>query len=165
MGHEVGDRVLVEIGRRLMESARREDTIARFGGDEFVVMSIVRGADDAGRIARRLLDHISAPIRLAEIELSVTASVGITLSTPASTTVELIRNADTALHRAKQNGRERVEVFTTAMGRQAHGRLESVVALRRALEQQELSVAYQPVMRNEPDCPPPPCTSRSRRLP
>jgi diguanylate cyclase (GGDEF)-like protein/PAS domain S-box-containing protein len=151
MGHEVGDRVLKEIADRIVVTARRDDTVARFGGDEFVVMSAVRGAKDAEQIARRLLEAISAPIRLSGIELSVTASIGITLSAPTSTTMELIRNADTAMYRAKQNGRERVEVFTIAMGRQASGRLDNVLALRRALDHDELSVAYQPVIRISDD--------------
>jgi diguanylate cyclase (GGDEF)-like protein/PAS domain S-box-containing protein len=147
MGHDVGDRVLTEIARRLVDTARRDDTVARFGGDEFIIMSEVRSPADAGHIARRMLARISAPIQLPELTLSVTASVGVTIAGPSSTTVELVRNADTAMHRAKKNGRERVEIFTTAMGQQASNRLENVLALRRTLDRDELMVAYQPVVR------------------
>jgi diguanylate cyclase (GGDEF)-like protein/PAS domain S-box-containing protein len=147
MGHDVGDEVLIEMGRRLVEAVRTGDTIARFGGDEFVVMCRVRTQCEARQIARRILDRMGDPLHVLDMDLSVTASVGIAIADACSTGIDLVRGADTAMYRAKEKGRGCIEMYTDAMGSQATTRLRSGLALRRALDHDELSVAYQPIVR------------------
>jgi len=151
LGHEIGDKVLVEIGRRLRAGARRSDVVGRFGGDEYVVMCEVQCAHEVEVLAQRLLACIAEPVEVADVHLMVAASIGIALSVPESTATSLVRDADTAMYRAKENGRGRAATFTSSMGRAASTRLRDGLALRRALERDELTVAYQPVVRLDDD--------------
>ena len=147
LGHEIGDRVLVEIGRRLRASARRADVVGRFGGDEFVVLCEVGNAREVDLIAQRLLACIVEPVEVGDVRLMVAASIGIAFSAPDSTTSSLVRDADTAMYRAKANGRNRAATFTRSMGRAASTRLREGLALRHALDHDQLTLAYQPVVR------------------
>jgi diguanylate cyclase (GGDEF)-like protein/PAS domain S-box-containing protein len=149
MGHVVGDRMLVEIGRRLAAAVPPGATVARFGGDEFtVLLHPVRSALDATHMAERLLDSLAMPFSLAPgQEVFATASVGIALGTGARETPEdLLRNADAALSRAKARGKNRYEVFDRAMHAEALDRLQMETDLRRALERGELRLLYQPIV-------------------
>ena len=113
LGHEAGDRLLVEVARRLKERARPGDTVARLGGDEFVVLleDWVAGADDAARLAERVLEGLRAPIELAGREVSVTASVGVALGDPTRVRPQdLVREADDAMYRSKGRGMGLYEV-------------------------------------------------------
>jgi diguanylate cyclase (GGDEF)-like protein/PAS domain S-box-containing protein len=148
MGHRAGDELLTVVAARLREAVRPSDTVARFGGDEFVVVcEQLDGPWDATRIGDRIARAVEQPIMLQDREVVVTASVGIAVASDGSTADALLRDADAAMYRAKQRGRARVEVFDEALRGRAAERLELEAALRRALAAGELAVAYQPVVR------------------
>ncbi len=115
LGHEAGDRVLVEVARRLKENARPGDTVARLGGDEFtVLLEDTQGAEDAARVAERISGKLSPPIRLEGVEVSVSASIGVALGDPARVRPQdLVREADNAMYRSKGRGKGLYEVHGT----------------------------------------------------
>lgn len=147
LGHEAGDQALCALGDRLESVVRPEDTVARFGGDELVVLcENVSGASHAATIADRISRALSSPLILQHRELVVTASVGVAITTDAATTPEhLIADADAAMYRAKERGRGRVELFDTAM-RSRVDRLDNQVRLGQGLDRGEFRVFYQPVI-------------------
>jgi diguanylate cyclase (GGDEF)-like protein len=139
LSHEVGNRLLVEVAGRLRSCLRRTDSAARLGGDEFTVL--VEDVDGAERIFRTLRE----PFVLDGRELLATFSIGIALSeSEADTPEEVLRNADTAMYRAKKGGRARYEIFEASMNERALERLELETDLRRAVERDEIRVYYQP---------------------
>jgi diguanylate cyclase (GGDEF)-like protein len=153
LGHEVGDRLLKAVAKRLRDQLRPEDTIARLGGDEFAVL--IEGfasVSDATAVAERIAQILRDPVPLPEgQEIVVTASIGISLNAPETPSGEdahenrLLRDADTAMYQAKAKGKQRYEVFDTSMYSQALERLKLESDLRRALdEQRDLRVYYQP---------------------
>ncbi len=146
LGHPVGDRLLKEVGERLKECVREDDTVARVGGDEFVLLlPSVRHAEGAARIARKLLDRIEELFQVDGHELSVTTSVGIALFPQHGDDDEaLLRSADAAMYRAKEQGRNGYQFCDAALGRQVLGRLELQKRLGQALERGEIALAYQP---------------------
>jgi diguanylate cyclase (GGDEF)-like protein len=146
LGHEAGDRVLVAVGERLEGCLRPEDTLARFGGDEFVVLvEDVEGPEGAVRIAERLMDVLEGPFDLEGRELFVRASVGIALGTSRTKSAEdLIRHADAAMYRAKEEG-SGYAVFDPALYERAVRRLQLESDLRRAIERDEFVLHYQPI--------------------
>ena len=148
LGHSAGDRLLVAVADRLSGAMRPSDIVARFGGDEFTVLCPnVPTEETAEMIAERLIQATSRPVALVEGEVFVTASVGITLSGSESDTPEtLLRNADAAMYRAKENGRDRSEVFDARAHHHAVDSLRTGNALHRAIERGELRLHYQPVI-------------------
>ena len=147
LGHESGDYVLREVARRLTATVRSEDTVARFGGDQFVVSSPqIHDDQEAIRLAERLLETVGRPMSVRSQDLRVTASIGIAYRRPSDRNVELLmRNADTAMYRAKERGRDRWELFDTGLRRRAMLRLRTESALRRAVDDNQLCVWYQPI--------------------
>ena len=151
LGHAAGDQVLVAVARRLTRACRTSDTVARFGGDEFVlVVDDVSGADPVARVARRVLEAMTAPIVVDGGELYFTASVGVavadaSLPPTSATAADLVRDADTAMFRAKSQGRNQYVVFEPDMRARVAERLATATALRQAVGREELRVAYQPV--------------------
>ena len=151
-GHQVGDELLVALAERLRVSVRAADTAARLGGDEFtILMEDAGGVGAAIRLAERILKALAAPFALGRHDALVTASIGIALSRDGDATrqaplgaLELLRNADAAMYRAKANRRGRFEVFDAGMSQQAIDQLTLASDLRRALERRELRVSYQP---------------------
>ena len=146
LGHEAGDKLLLAVTARLRTVLRPTDTVARFGGDEFVVVceDLDRGEDVIG-LAERLVETMSEPFNLDGNEVFLTVSVGIAIAeSPEHTPQGLLRDADAALYRAKEFGRGRYEVFNEVMRSHAVERLETVSALHRALEREEFRVHYQP---------------------
>jgi diguanylate cyclase (GGDEF)-like protein len=146
-GHEVGDQVLVELGARLLGAARSNDTVGRLGGDEFVVLCdevVDRAA--AVVIATRLVAAITPPIRVGNVELRVTASVGIALSRNRSDPDELIRECDTAMYHAKDSGIGRCEFFDEATRVTGLNRLQLESELRVAVENEDFELHYQPIV-------------------
>jgi diguanylate cyclase (GGDEF)-like protein/PAS domain S-box-containing protein len=149
LGHAAGDEVLVAVATRLRDALRAEDTLARFGGDEFVVLcEDVRSEREAEGLAGRLRSVLtSSPVSVAGEETTLTVSVGIasTFADDAGQTAEsMIRDADAAMYRAKERGRDRQEVFDHATHQRAVSRHETANALRRGMERGELVLHYQP---------------------
>jgi diguanylate cyclase (GGDEF)-like protein len=149
LGHAAGDQLLVDVARRLDSVLRPGDTVARFGGDEFVVLCEDLGSTgEALNVAERLRDALASPFHVRGREIALTASIGIALTSTSShdTPDALLRDADAAMYRAKERGRDRVELFDDHMRSRALARLETESTLRRAIEQNELRVHYQPVI-------------------
>jgi diguanylate cyclase (GGDEF)-like protein len=146
LGHGAGDKLLVELGNRLRHAIRPSDTIARFGGDEFVVLCEDIGeARDAVIVGQRIVDATSQPFMLSGREMFVTTSVGVALAIDSDATPEtLLRDADVAMYRAKERGPGRVEVFDEALRARIMERLDLENGLRRAVQRGELRVYYQP---------------------
>ncbi len=148
LGHSVGDEVLRVVADRLRSVLRAGDTVARFGGDEFVLLceDVVDGGEALG-LAERVAKALARPLAVADQEISLSASIGIALSHGAGEGADvLVRDADSAMYQAKDHGRDRIEVFGDDMRLEAVTRLELKTELRRALERGELAVHYQPVM-------------------
>jgi diguanylate cyclase (GGDEF)-like protein len=157
LGHLAGDELLIGIGQRLERSLRSEDTVtrggveptlARLGGDEFtVLLEGVRSADAARAVAERLLSAVAQPFTLQGREVFISVSIGVVLSDARYLQAdEMVRDADTAMYRAKALGKARCEVFDTSMLAAMEQRLQLESDLRRALERQELRVYYQPIV-------------------
>ena len=148
LGHSTGDELLRGVAERLRGCVREGDTVARLGGDEFTVLIAGLAADeDALKVAHKILETVRLPFRLDERELFVTTSVGIALYPADGLDAEtLVRNADTAMYRAKDQGRDHCQLYTPAMNSRALERLSLESRLRQALQNEELLVFYQPVV-------------------
>jgi diguanylate cyclase (GGDEF)-like protein/PAS domain S-box-containing protein len=145
LGHGVGDQVLVETAKRISQCVREGDTVARLGGDEFtILLPEVERVEDAAKLAERLIDHVKQPFMIDEHELYVTTSIGIAVYPDDGSTVEaLIKNADTAMYRAKDLGRNSFQLYTPAMNARSFERLAMESSLRHALKRDEFVLAYQ----------------------
>ncbi|MGC1512404.1 MAG: EAL domain-containing protein [Acidimicrobiales bacterium] len=149
LGHAAGDLVLSELAQRLTKAVRPFDVMARFGGDEFVVICEEIGHPaEATVIAERIAEVLRTPMELAGREYFLSVSIGIALDIGGVSGPEaLLRDADTAMYRAKDRGGNCYEVFDRTLRRQARERLEVEGGLRRSLDREELFVVYQPVVR------------------
>lgn len=148
LGHFAGDELLRAVARRLEACIRPEDTVARLSGDEFaILLESITDTSDAGRVAERIEEALSFPINLAGAEVTTSASMGIVTSSMSHDQPEqLLRSADMAMYRAKAAGRARYEMFDRAMHTDALERLRLETDLRRAVEQGEFLLHYQPVV-------------------
>ncbi|MHB1170303.1 MAG: putative bifunctional diguanylate cyclase/phosphodiesterase [Longimicrobiales bacterium] len=148
LGHAAGDEMLITIARRLESCLRLGDTVARFGGDEFaILLSGVHDVEDTTRVADRILHEFVEPFTIGGQEVFASASMGVSLSAMGYTDGDaMLRDADTAMYRAKGVGRGRYEIFDGAMHTQAVLQLELETDLRRAMERDELLVHYQPIV-------------------
>jgi diguanylate cyclase (GGDEF)-like protein/PAS domain S-box-containing protein len=149
IGHHVGDQALKEISRRLLLEVGPDDTVARFGGDEFcVVIKSVEDQASVVRIAEGLLDGLAQPMKLENSEIIVTASVGVATFRPEAgrsrTAESMLREADTAMHKAKALGRAQVQLFDEPLRNHALSRLDTERGLRAAIDDGELLLHYQP---------------------
>jgi diguanylate cyclase (GGDEF)-like protein/PAS domain S-box-containing protein len=147
-GHLVGDELLVLVAKRLRSHIRPEDTIARFGGDEFVVLlGNIKEVTDATRIAERIHNALSEPFHLMHHELFITITIGIAVRTPEyQQPEEILRDADTAMYHAKLRGKSCYLVFDKSMHVNALDRLELEIDLRHAIERKEFVLYYQPII-------------------
>lgn len=149
LGHALGDRLLILIARRIKSVLRPGDSVARLGGDEYTIL--LDGLDDEGdalRVAERIQSDLRAPFDLRGNEVYTSASIGIAFShLRYAHPGELIRDADTAMYRAKAQGKARHEVFDQAMYRYAIQRLQLETELRHAVEREDFEIHYQPIVR------------------
>ncbi|HIJ74764.1 MAG TPA: EAL domain-containing protein, partial [Candidatus Hydrogenedentes bacterium] len=155
LGHLVGDKLLTSIANKLTASlratdtvARSDGTVARFGGDEFVILlDEIRDVSDATRVAERIQEILKQPFQIDDHEVFTSASIGIAMGASGRhSAVEILRNADTAMYRAKAHGKARYEVFDADMHAKALTRLQLETDLRRATERNEFVVYYQPII-------------------
>jgi diguanylate cyclase (GGDEF)-like protein/PAS domain S-box-containing protein len=146
LGHSSGDQLLRQAAERIAEVIRPKDTVARFGGDEFVVLCDDVSMREAQQVGERLLDTVRRPFVIGEDEVNVTASLGIAVADEHATPESLLRDADTAMHRAKERGRDRLELFDEALRSRAARRLATTTALHHGLERDEFVVHYQPIV-------------------
>jgi diguanylate cyclase (GGDEF)-like protein/PAS domain S-box-containing protein len=148
-GHALGDELLRQVSHRLIECIRIRDSIARLGGDEFAVILAARGGQKrAVAVARRIVEQLRLPFSLKGSEITVTASVGIAMFPDDAIMAEtLVKYADTAMYHAKRAGRDTFRFFTTQMNTDALARLDIETALRKAVDNQEFVLHYQPKMR------------------
>jgi len=148
LGHSLGDELLRVIAARLKSVLREGDTIARMGGDEFtILLGDLRDGNLAANIAQKLLDTVAEPVRVEGQELYVTTSIGIAVYPNDGETAEsLLKNADVAMYRAKELGRNGFQLCTAAMNTRAAERLSLESALRRSIERDELVLHFQPIV-------------------
>jgi len=148
LGHTIGDRLLKIVASRIRSAIREEDTVARFGGDEFTILiHIIGKIEDAGKIAQKVLDSMKAPITIDERDFVVTSSIGISIyPIDGADTETLVRNADTAMYRAKDLGRNSYQFYAATMNHKALEALEVENGLRRALANNEFVLYYQPLV-------------------
>jgi len=146
LGHSLGDEMLKTVAGRLQAALREEDSIARMGGDEFtVLLPDLKNPEVAASVAQKLLETVAQPMRIEETELFITTSIGIALFPNDGDTAELLlKNADHAMYRAKDAGRNSVQLFTETMNSRAVERLSMENNLRHAIDRGELVLHYQP---------------------
>lgn len=149
LGHDVGDILLCEVAKRLLSCVRAADTVARLGGDEFVILlQALPNKFNVSLLARKILQCIKEPILAANQEVVITCSIGITLAPNDSTdSGTLLRNADLAMYRSKNRGRDCYEYYEGQMNRVATQRLSMEAELRKALKTNELEPYFQPIVR------------------
>jgi predicted signal transduction protein with EAL and GGDEF domain len=140
----MGDHVLVEVANRLRECVRAEDTIGRFGGDEFTILLEDVRAGGAADLADRVTASLGKPLHINGRELSVTASIGLVVTDDVAAPDDLLRSADLAMYLAKENGRARWELFDPKMGSGILERYRIAAELRQAIEQGQLVTYFQP---------------------
>ena len=146
LGHPIGDRLLQSVARRLVDCVRGADTVSRQGGDEFVVLlSEMQQSEDAAITAKRMLQAVAEPHCIDRHDLHITTSIGVSVYPEDGQDAEtLIKNADTAMYQAKENGRQSYQFFEPAMNVRAVERQSIEDGLRRALERKEFALHYQP---------------------
>ncbi len=147
LGHQIGDRVLAEVAQRLQQEAPPGATVARFGGDEFIVSCEMTTRDAVETLALRMLDAITRPIRIEDDRLEIGSSMGIAIMPDDGADLEmLMQGADLALYHSKVNGRSQISFFDPSMTRNLVRRREIEAELRVALQREELSIFYQPIV-------------------
>jgi len=148
LGHSAGDRLIVEMARRLEAGLRSGDSLARIGGDEFVILlQEIEDVTDTVRVAERIKEALAVPVSLNGQRVCISASMGVVLSDPRYDQPEdMLRDADIALHRAQSRGTAQHEVFDRAMHERAVARLKLENDLRLAVEREEFLVHYQPII-------------------
>ncbi|MCB2060505.1 MAG: EAL domain-containing protein [Novosphingobium sp.] len=147
LGHQVGDRLLAEVASRLRQVAPEDATVARFGGDEFIVACPMNDRSEAEILALTMIDEITRPIRVDEDRLEIASSMGIAILPDDGEDLDtLMQCADLALYRSKVNGRKQISFYDPTMSRNLVRRREIEAELRLALQRDELSIFFQPII-------------------
>ncbi|HEX4946847.1 MAG TPA: EAL domain-containing protein [Blastocatellia bacterium] len=148
LGHQYGDILLIQVAERLRRCVRKVDTVARLGGDEFaVLLDGAEAVENAAQTATRIQEMLTTAFDLQGQEVFISGSIGIAFSTAGyDKPEEILRDSDTAMYRAKSNGKARHEIFDQAMHTRMMERLQLETDLRHAIEQQEIQVHYQPIV-------------------
>ncbi|WP_390444172.1 putative bifunctional diguanylate cyclase/phosphodiesterase [Pseudoalteromonas sp. MTN2-4] len=148
IGHEAGDALLIEVSARLTQIVRKSDTVSRFGGDEFVILlNNIASIEHCTAIAQKIINELSKPFMIHSFEIFSGASIGITLlPEDADNAKELLRLADLAMYKAKENGRNQFHFFAKSIQQQVNRRVELEHKLRNAIKNQELSLFFQPIV-------------------
>jgi diguanylate cyclase (GGDEF)-like protein len=147
LGHEAGDQLIAAVAQRLVGRLRAQDFLSRFGGDEFAILCAPAGQEAAATLARRIAQAFESPFSVKGQNIRVTASVGLAIAPENGTSAdELMRHADIALYEAKNQGRDRAVLFCTEMAKEVEHRRSIELALRHALEDDELELHYQPII-------------------
>lgn len=146
LGHQAGDQLLCEVAQRLRKVVRKVDTVARLAGDEFtVIIGEVKNTDEVDGVAEKILNCFASPVVLDGREIFITTSVGITYYPMDGNNVDsLLKNADTAMYHAKSLGKNRYQFFSDFMNRKVHEELELEINLRKAIDNREFALHYQP---------------------
>jgi diguanylate cyclase (GGDEF)-like protein len=146
LGHRAGDELLQEVARRLITVVRTADTVARFGGDEFVLIGTsIADADDAAGLASRVMDVLQAPVRIAAIDIHTSPSIGIAMYPDDGTTTQaLLARADAAMYSAKQNGRGNFRRYSPGMHAGTEDRVQLESDLHNAMSSNQFALYYQP---------------------
>jgi len=152
LGGATGDRLLVEAGRRIAREVRSVDTVARLSGDKFVVLcEALETADIAEQVAARVLQSMDEPFDFNGELVTISTSIGLArVDRPSDTADEIIERANVAMYRAKENGRNRIETYDSIMRTATPRRVDMERALRMALDNDDLTVVYQPIFNTEP---------------
>ena len=145
LGHGVGDRLLQIVGQRLRGLVRDTDTVARLGGDEFAIVMPGASEEFALQVAQRALDALETPVRMADRELQVRASIGLRFGLRGQSVEHLLRDADTAMYQAKSQGKGNVQIFEPSMHRASQDRLRVLSELSAAIDADQLVLYYQPL--------------------
>jgi diguanylate cyclase (GGDEF)-like protein len=145
-GHAAGDQLLVQVAARVTSCVRPEDTPSRLGGDEFAILLEDTTEEGASAVAQRVMDSLKSPFDLDGSEISVRASAGVAFATDDSTADELLRNADVAMYSAKTQRQHGLSLYEPAMHARVRRRHELALALERAVEDDRISVVYQPIV-------------------
>ncbi|TIX88079.1 EAL domain-containing protein [Rhizobium sp. P44RR-XXIV] len=144
LGHAAGDELLKVVAQRISARIGNSGIVSRIGGDEFIIV-LTENLDPVSRRLRAILEGISEPLTIDGVEIRVTCSMGVACSTEhGDTASELFANADMALYRAKESGRNGIQMFNAAMGEEARNKLTRIDELRRAVERDEFVLHYQP---------------------
>ncbi len=148
LGHAAGDDLIIGVASRLKQAVRPGDTVARLGGDEFtILLEELTEIADAEIVAQRIISSLAAPVLLGSSEVFACASIGIAYAEdPRHSATDLLKNADTAMYRAKAEGKSSYVIFEDWMAGHAIERLEIETELRKALDREELSIEYQPIV-------------------
>ena len=148
LGHSLGDALLKGVSDRIRHCVREGDTLARFGGDEFTLLiPRIEHIEDAAKIAQKIIETLKIPFVVSDRELFVSTSIGVSIYPTDGTDPEtLVRNADTAMYRAKDSGRDNYQLYAPAMNARALERLALENMLRKALTARELTIYYQPII-------------------
>lgn len=146
LGHQAGDQLLIEVARRLTECVREVDMVSRLSGDEFtVILTNIKSPEEAGMVAKKILNALAVPVILEGREVFVSTSIGITIYPVDGDSVnQLVKNADTAMYHAKERGRNNFQYFSNTMNQKVLDELEMETNLHQALKNQEFSLNYQP---------------------
>ncbi|MFC0236599.1 EAL domain-containing protein [Fictibacillus phosphorivorans] len=145
LGHAVGDQLLIEIAKRIQACVGKNDTVCRQGGDEFIVLIPNTTADEVSKIAQQIVDLFSSSVMVNEQELFVTPSIGIAMYPGDGRDIEtLIKNADTAMYRVKEQGKNNFQFYTPEMNEAVTKKMKLEIGLRKALERNEFKIVYQP---------------------